>query len=181
MFDIDLMPGHNARLIGLRQGGGLYEADVAVRLELSRTPTTLTAGQPGKIAVTVRNNSSLAATRVRVTSSLPAASGNYSLQATGATCAVAVSELTCDIGTLPAAASAVMSIYFTPAAAGTVTFAMSSYEVLTPGATPATSVTVASAGSSGSSGGGGGGGGCLDYLLIAMLAALQIRGALRTR
>lgn len=170
---IVLLPGHNARLLGFRPEGGVYEAEVGVSLGLGATPSSVTAGEASMITLTARNTGTLTATRVRVTSTLPAASGAYSIQATGATCAVDTRQLSCDVGTLAGAGTATVSVGLTPITAGPVNFSLTSYESPAIGTGVQAIVTVSSA-ASGSSGGGGGGG-RIDYLLLAFLALIFLR------
>ncbi|HEU5135221.1 MAG TPA: hypothetical protein VFU13_08775 [Steroidobacteraceae bacterium] len=183
---IALVPGHNAKLVALRDYGGVFEMDVAPQLRLTLTPVTLTAGTAGSFTLTVRNDGILAATRVRVTATLPAAAGNYGIGTAGG-CSVNVRELSCNIGTLAPAAEVSATFGFTPTTAGNTDFSLSAYETLSPASSTARTLTVqnSSAPPSGGGGGGGGGGGRLDYLLLAFLAvfqgALHLGAAFRSR
>ena len=170
---IALVPGHNAKLVGMRGGGGVYEIDIAPPLGLGVTPATLTSGQPGSFVLSVRNNGVVAATRVRITATLPESTVTYGTQITLGSCTVNGRDLSCDIGTLARDASASVTVTFTPTGPGTTEFRVSSYETT---GVPAQTLTVqaASSGSGGSAGGGGGGGGRLDYLLLAFLVSSLI-------
>jgi len=185
-----LVPGHRAKLLGLRRDGGIYEIDVTPAVSMSATGNTMTVSQAGTVELTVRNNGTPAATRVRVGGTLPAASGSYTVQASGATCTVNNRELNCDVGTLQPASTATMSVAFTPSAAGDSNFTLSAYETLATAGTLTAAINVAAAPAGGGGGGGGGGGaaggggtggggGSLDYLLLAVLAVGLGRNAAR--
>ena len=191
-----LVPGHNARLIGLRHNGGVYELDVTPTVNLSLTGNSMTATQSGVVQIAVRNDGTPAATRVRVSGTLPLATGAYAVQGSGLTCAVAARELTCDAATLLSGANATASVTFTPSASGSATLTLAAYETLASASVSTAAINVAAAPSSSSSSGGGsssssssgggssgssgGGGGRFDYLLLLMLSGAVIaRGATR--
>jgi photosystem II stability/assembly factor-like uncharacterized protein len=172
-FDrVALVPGHNAKLLGIRNDGGVYEIDVAPRLRLGLAPATITAGTPGSFVLNVLNADVMTATRVRVTATLPPSAGSYGLVANLGSCSVNVRELSCDIGTLAPAATASMTVTFTPSGPGATTFNLSAYEPLASGSVSSVSLNVDAASPVSPGGGGGGGGGRLDYLLLALLAGI---------
>ncbi len=179
---IVLVPGHNAKLLGIGMNGGVYELDVAPRLTLGLAPATLTAGSAGSFVLSVNNPGVVAATRVRVTATLPPAAGDYGLVANLGSCNVNLRELSCDIGTLAPAASVSITVTFAPTGPGTTNFSLSAYETLSATGVNSRSLNVLAAQSSSSSGGGsgGGGGGRLDYLLLGALAAATL-GRRRSR
>jgi hypothetical protein len=176
-----LVPGHRTKLLGLRRDGGIYEIDVTPAVSMSVTGNTMTVSQAGIVELTVRNNGTPAATRVRVGGTLPATAGSYTLQTSGATCIVSNRELSCDVGTLQPASTATMSVSFTPSAAGNANLTLSAYETLATSGTLTAAINVAAAPGGGDGGGGaggggaagggtgGGGGGSLDYLLLLLL------------
>lgn len=168
--NVALVPGHNARLVGIRLHGGVYEQDVTPQLALSLTPATLTAGSAGTFTMTIRNTGTLSATRVRVTATFPASAGTFGLQGSAGGCSVNLRDLSCDIGTLAPSAEVSAVIAFTPTGAGTTTFSVSAYETLATSGVNSYPLTVQNASGSSPGDGGGGGGGRLDYLLLALLA-----------
>jgi uncharacterized repeat protein (TIGR01451 family) len=171
---IALVPGHNAKLVAIKDTGGVYEIDVAPQLGLTLAPATLTAGTFGSFTLTVRNEGVVAATRVRVTTTLPASAVSYDVQGGAGGCTLNQRELSCDIGTLAPAAAVSATVSLTPTTAGSTNFSISAYETLSPPGGTARALVVQNAPSS-SSGGGGGGGGRLDYLLLGILGLLLIR------
>lgn len=176
-----LMPGRNATLVGLRLDGGVYEFDVSPVLSVTTTGTSLIATQSSTLALSISNDGTPAATRVRVTGALPAALGSYAVQSTGGTCTVTTRDLACDVGTLRPAAAATISVVFTPLATADFDISIGAYEPLASSGSISRSFSVLPAppgsgsssggGSSGGGGndGGGGGGGRVDYLLLAVL------------
>ena len=179
---VALVPGHNAKLVGIRLHGGVYEQDVTPQLGLSLTPSTLTAGSPGTVTMTIRNTGALSATRVRVTATFPESAGTFGLQGGAGGCTVNLRELSCDIGTLPPSTEVSAVFAFTPTGAGTTNFSVSAYENLATTGVNSRSLTVqTAAGTSPGGSGGGGGGGRLDYLLLALLLASGARRHCTTR
>jgi photosystem II stability/assembly factor-like uncharacterized protein len=171
-FDqVALVPGHNAKLVGIRNDGGVYEIDVAPRLVLGLNPATITAGTLGSFELNVTNPGVMAATRVRVTATLPPSAGNYGVVANLGSCNVNLNQLSCDIGTLAPAASTSITVTFTATGPGVTTFNLSAYETLSPTGLNSRSLSVEAPSSSLSGGGddGSGGGGRLDYLLLCFL------------
>lgn len=168
---VALVPGSNAKLVGIRNDGGVYEIDVAPRLVLGLTPATIAAGTLGSFELSVTNPGVMAATRVRVTATLPPSAGNYGVVANLGSCNVNLRELSCDIGTLAPAVSTSITVTFTATGPGTTTFGLSAYETLSPTGINSRALSVEAASSSSSSGGGSGsGGGRLDYLLLTFFA-----------
>ncbi len=174
---IVLVPGYNAKLLGIRLNGGVYELDVTPRLTLGLTPATLTAGTPGSFVLSVNNPGVVTASRVRVTATLPPSAGNYGLVANLGSCNVNLRELSCDIGTLAPAASASITVTFAPTGPGITNFSLSAYETLSATGVNSQSLNVMAT-QSPSSSGGGSGGGRLDYLLLGAIAAALL-GRLR--
>ncbi len=174
-FDrIAMVPGHNAKLVGVRNDGGVYEIDVAPRLSIGLSPAIMTAGTAGSFVLNVLNPGVITATRVRVTATLPPSAGTYGLVANLGSCNVNVRELSCDMGALAPAASTSITVTFTPTGPGVTTFSLSAYESLAPTGVSSVSLNVEAASSSSSGGGGGGGGGRLDYLLLALFTLAVI-------
>jgi uncharacterized repeat protein (TIGR01451 family) len=173
---IALVPGHNAKLVGVRLHGGVYEQDVAPSLNLSLTPATLTAGSAGTFTMNIRNTGTLSATRVRVTAVFPTSAGSFGLQGSAGGCSVNLRELSCDIGTLAPAAEVSVIVALTPTGPGTTDFSLAAYENLAGGSVVSRQLAVQNAPAAPSGGGsGGGGGGRLDYLLLALLSSAWYR------
>jgi hypothetical protein len=166
-----LVPGHHAKLLGIRLSGGVYELDVTPRVTLGLTPATLTAGTAGSLVLSVNNPGVVTASRVRVTATLPLSATNYGVAANLGSCNVNQRELNCDIGTLPPAASASITVTLAPTSTGVTNFSLAAYETLSATGVNSQSLNVVAAQPSPSSGGGGGGGGRLDYLLLGVLVA----------
>jgi hypothetical protein len=180
-----VIPGARSTLVVSRTDSGLYEMQIAPDLRLTSTGSGSGASAAATVVLTVTNTGSFSATSVRLTSELPVASGAYTATATGGTCTVAVRQLSCDFGTMRPAGTAAVTLGFTPTTPGTWQATVAAYQpdsnaandtvdlvvgpVVVPPAPPA------------GGGGGGGGGGRLDYLLLALLAATTLRGALRRR
>lgn len=167
---IVLVPGHNARLVGVRADGGVYEMDVPARLGLSRAPATLTTGTGTSLTLTLRNEGHLPATRLRLAGTLPASSTTYSLSASTGTCAVTARDLACDVGTLAPQGSMTLTVGLTPTTVENSTFTVTSYEALTPDSQSRVQVAVSAPSAVPAPAAGGGGGGRLDYLLALVLA-----------
>ncbi|MEO8017757.1 MAG: hypothetical protein ABI769_08085, partial [Pseudomonadota bacterium] len=176
-----LVPGYNAKLLGIRLNGGVYELDVTPRLALGLSPATLTAGTAGSLVLSVDNPGVVTASRVRVTATLPPSAGTYGVVANLGSCTVNQRELSCDIGTLAPAASANITVTLAPTGPGVTNFSVSAYETLSAAGVNSQSLNVLAAQSSSPSGGGGnGGGGRLDYLLLVAMAAALLGRRRRT-
>jgi photosystem II stability/assembly factor-like uncharacterized protein len=161
-------------LAGLLTYGGIVELKLAPDLVLTSTGV-LSAGGAGSVALTATNNGPYTATLLRLTATLPAATGGYVLTPTaGLTCAVTGVSLSCDAPRLRPAATAAITIAFTPAASGAWQAQVAAREADSATTNNSLNLAVAAASSGGGSSSGaggesGGGGGRLDYLLAALL------------
>ena len=171
-----LVPGSRTKLVAARRVG-VVEYEFAPNLAISSASAAQVAGTAGSTVFTITNGSGISVTGVRIEAQLPVATGSYTVQGTG--CVVTDRQLACALGTLGGAQSATVTVGFTAAAAGSWSGTVSAYEpdAVTTNNTFVAQVNAATPPSSGGGSGSGGGGGALDYLLLAALAALTLRGA----
>jgi photosystem II stability/assembly factor-like uncharacterized protein len=172
-------PTRPSALAGRVTYGGLVELTLAPDLALTSVGS-LTAGTAGSTTLTITNRGKYTATALHLAATLPAATGSYSVNATGLTCATTGTALTCDAPLLRPDATATVTLGLTPTASGSWQASIAAREADSVSNNNSLSLTVAAASSGGSgggaSGGKGGGGGGFDYLL---LLALVIVSAMR--
>ncbi|MBM0107394.1 hypothetical protein JM946_21860 [Steroidobacter sp. S1-65] len=203
-----LLPSRPNVIIAAIIPDGLYETEVAPDLRLSSSLPILTAKTQQSVLLSVQNAGPYAASRVRFVATLPAADGEYSVQASKGSCAVMNQQATCELGALQKDSVADVTVAFTPSAAGSsLTASVSAHE--TDPATDNNSVSIPTqqrvdppapgpggggntggeGGGGGSSGGGsnggggssgGGGGGSIGWLLLAALGLIS-RNARRSK
>ena len=159
-----------------------FEMEVAPDLRVTATGSGTSAASPANVVLTVTNVDVFSATAVHLASELPQASTGYTVTATGGTCAVTVRQLACDFGTVRPAGTASVTLGFTPVEQGSWRATVAAYEPDSVSTNNTVDVVVGPVllpPSPPSGGGGAGGGGRLDYLLLALLGTLTMRGALR--
>lgn len=170
--DVIVDPSTPSTLAGRLIYGGIVELKLAPDVALTSTGA-LSAGTPGSIVLTATNNGSYTATLLRLTATLPAATGGYVLTpSTGFTCTVTGAALACDGPLLRPAATAAVTVGFTPAASGAWQAQVAARESDSATTNNSLNLAVAAASTGGGAGGGnsgGGGGGRLDYLLAMLL------------
>ena len=179
---VAIVPGARSKLVGLGGYGGMFEMEVAPDLRVTAAGSGTSAASPANVVLTVANVDVFSATAVHLASELPQASTGYTVTATGGTCAVTVRQLACDFGTMRPAGTASVTLGFTPVEQGSWRATVAAYEPDSVSTNNTVDVVVGPVllpPSPPSGGGGGGGGGRLDYLLLALLGALTMRGTLR--
>jgi uncharacterized repeat protein (TIGR01451 family) len=101
---------------------GAPAVNADLRLAKSASPDPVLIGRLLTYTVTVANDGSFAATRVRLTDTLPAAAQFVSAASTAGTCAEADGVVVrCDLGTLASGAGATVTIVVRPIGLGTIT------------------------------------------------------------
>ena len=92
-----------------------------VRVAKSASPDPELIGRPLTYTVAVANDGPFAATRVRLTDTLPADVLFMSAASTAGTCGEAGGVVTCNLGTLTSGAGATVTIVVRPIRLGTIT------------------------------------------------------------
>jgi len=101
------------------RGGPAVNADV--RVVKSASPDPALIGRPLTYTVALANDGPFAATRVRLTDTLPASVLFASAASTAGTCGEADGVVTCNLGTLASGAGATVTIVVRPTRLGTIT------------------------------------------------------------